>query len=75
MATPKTLSLSFYECEHEGDLDRYIRDLNRCGARIRNSQINFDAETAEVIIEIPDFPAFKVAWQKTESAGFAQFDD
>lgn len=71
MPSPKTLSMSFYECEHEGDLDRYLRDLNRCGARVQNSSINFDAETAEVIIQIPDFAAFKSEWQKTESADFA----
>ena len=71
MATPKTFNLSFYECEHQGDLNRYLDDLVRCGASVLASKLDADAEEAVVRVDVSDFPAFREAWEQTESADFA----
>jgi hypothetical protein len=49
-------SLEFYECEHNGDLDNYIEDIESCGGCVINSSINLEAEIGYVMIEhSPDF--------------------
>jgi hypothetical protein len=67
--------LHFGECEHDGDLQRYLGDLRRSGARIISSEINCDAETGEVLIEVADdkVNAFKEAFAQTDSADFTHF--
>ena len=66
-------SIHFTECEHEGDLDMYIGDLRRSGATIVSSDINFDAETGEVYIEIDEdkMDAFVKAFKETDSFDFS----
>ena len=71
MATPKTLCMRFYECEHHGDLDDFVRELGQCGATVLESSLDEAAEEALVRIEVIDFPAFKAAWQATDAADFA----
>jgi len=44
---------NFIECEHEGDLEVYLADLRSSGATIKSTDINEDAETAEVSVEVP----------------------
>ena len=68
-------TLSFYECEHEGDLEYYLADLTKSGAKIVSSEINYDAETAEVTIEVEDKDGFLEAYKKTETYGFSSLRD
>ncbi len=44
--------LSFTECEHEGDLENYLGDLRESGAKIADSDINYEAEVGHVTIEV-----------------------
>jgi hypothetical protein len=44
-------TLIFSECEHEGDLDNYLSDINKSGGRVLQSEINYDSEEATVVIE------------------------
>jgi hypothetical protein len=37
-----TLRLSFYECEHNEDMQNYISDMVSCGAKIINSELDTD---------------------------------
>jgi hypothetical protein len=71
MATPKTFNLRFYECEHGGDLNRYIEDLRQCGSTVKDSKLDADAEEAVVRVEVPDFNSFRTAWEQTESSDYA----
>lgn len=68
---PKTLFLRFYECEHGGDLEHYLTDLRESGATLLRPQFDPDAEEAVVEFTVTDFPAFKTAFQQTDSADFA----
>jgi len=40
--------LSFYECEHYGDLDNYIDDVEQSGGTVTSSNINLEAETGTI---------------------------
>lgn len=66
----RTLHLRFYECEHQGDLQTYLEDLRSAGAAILAHQLEPDVEEAVVRIQVEDFPAFKTAFQQTDSADF-----
>jgi hypothetical protein len=67
----RTIHLRFYECEHHGDLNAYVHDLRQSGAKVLDQCLNEAAEEAVVKLTVEDFPAFKAAWQQTESADFA----
>jgi len=36
--------LTFYECEHYGDLDNYADDITACGGVIENKHLYYDEE-------------------------------
>ena len=63
-------SLSFYECEHEGDYENYAHDLKECGATIISHLIDTDAEIVDVVIEVEDNEKFMEQFRKTESYEF-----
>ena len=71
MATPKTFTMTFYECEHQGDLSRYLEELRRCGATVLGYAIDSQTEEGVARIEVPDFRAFRTAWEQTDSSDFA----
>lgn len=63
--------IGFYECEHSGDLDWYMEGLKEAGAVILDKQINHEAETGRVLVEVADLEAFKARFRKTEQYGFS----
>jgi hypothetical protein len=63
--------LRFYECEHQGDLNAYLDDIRACGGQVLQSQLSEADEEGVAQIEVTDFPAFKAAWEQTDSADFA----
>jgi hypothetical protein len=62
--------LRFYECEHQGDLNTYLDDVRACGGNVLQSQLSEADEEGVAHIQVSDFPAFKDAFQKTETADF-----
>lgn len=52
MTIPRKGTIRFYECEHYGDAEEYIRALGNCGAKILDVRVNEDAEEAMVRVEI-----------------------
>lgn len=71
MATPKIFTMRFFEAEHSGDVNRYIDVLRQCGATVLGSKLDTDAEEAVIRVEVPNFKAFRDAWEQTEDADFA----
>lgn len=64
----RTVTLEFYEVEHEGDLAPIIKDLTASGARIVRERFHEDGEVVSVTIEVPDLAAFRKAFLATDSA-------
>lgn len=64
------LTVQFYECEHQGDLDHYLDDLTSCGASIIKKEINYEAEIGEVLIEVNDSKLFWNKFKETDSYEF-----
>lgn len=48
------ITLHFYECEHQGDMDTYLEDVRASGATVLSSNVNHDAETGSTEITVPD---------------------
>lgn len=67
----KKMAISFYECEHDGDLDHYCDDLAASGARVLKSRVNHDEEEGVVVIEVSDVSKFKARFAQTESFEFS----
>jgi hypothetical protein len=63
-------TLAFYECEHSGDLEVYLADLRKAGAKILSTSIN-EAEIGRVRIQVADRATFIEAFKKTDSYGFS----
>ena len=61
--------LYFSECEHDGDLDEYISDIVNCGGKVLDREINYDAETAKVEIEIDE--TFAEKFKQTNAFEFS----
>jgi len=68
-----TMTVSFYECEHEGDLENYVEDLLTAGAKVLATTLNEQAETGSATIEVADRAAFIKRFQLSNSYGFASF--
>ena len=64
------INMHFSECEHQGDLDWYIEDINNSGGEVASSEINHEAETAEVVVCVDDMEDFTFRYRQTNSAGF-----
>jgi len=56
-----------------GDLDRYLEDIYESGGKVLSSEINYDAETANVIVEIADVEAFNKKFVETETCEFTGY--
>ncbi len=61
----KRILLSFYECEHNGDLDVYEEDIIESGGKIINSYVDTDLEQGLVIVEVDD--SFMKIFKEIES--------
>lgn len=65
-----TLRLSFYECEHNQDMQNYISDMVNCGAKIINSELDSDDETCTIIYSVEDQEEFIKKFIETDSYDF-----
>lgn len=68
------INLTFYECEHDGDLRNYEGDLVACGAKIIGAGIDYGAEIGHVVIEVDDVNLFAEKFRETDSSGFSQYN-
>ncbi len=70
----KQITMSFGECEHQGDLDYYITDIVECGGRIISSHLSGGEdgvyETGHVTFEVADSVAFTEKFKLTDAWGF-----
>jgi hypothetical protein len=63
-------TISFYECEHQGDLDNILEDMRHCGAKIGYTKLDVDAETCTIEYEVEDMGKFVTQLKDTESYEF-----
>ena len=63
--------VTFGECEHNGDLDNYIEDLQSSGAKISESVVDVDSEEGKVTVEVENFSTFLLKFKTTDSYGFS----
>lgn len=63
----KTITLEFYECEHQGDLDNYLYDVRQSGGKIISERINYEAEIGIVAAEVQDDKEFWRLFKETEA--------
>jgi hypothetical protein len=63
--------VEFYEAEHTGDLNRYIADLVKSGAKVGASELDDEDETALVKVTVENKAEFIENFSKTESFGFS----
>jgi len=68
----KTITINFYECEHNGDLDDYFADIRKAGGNVINVDHNFKAETAEVEVEVENIKTFLIKFIETDGCDFSQ---
>ncbi len=62
--------IDFRECEHDGDLDNYIYDIVESGGTVINKQIDYDEETAWVIVEADNKDDFFEKFEHTNAYDF-----
>ena len=70
MSNKNSFSLSFYEIEHDGDLQPVFSDIENCGAKVIGSAIDYEEETASIQIETKNKETFFKKFNNTESAEF-----
>ena len=58
------------ECEHEGDIQDIISDIEKCGGQVGDLDPNEEAETCEFFVNVEDPEAFKKAFLQTDSGAF-----
>jgi hypothetical protein len=61
-------TITFSECEHEGDVENYKQDLIKSGATILEVTPNFDEEEVTIVIEVDKY--FTDEFKKTDSYNF-----
>ena len=61
--------ISFYECEHNSDLQNYLDDLPD-DVEVISSEINIEAEIGTVTINAPDIKIFWEEFAKTDAFEF-----
>lgn len=64
------LRLHYYECEHEGDLQRHESDLVDLGVKVHSTNCDPDSETGVIEIEVPDLEAFKAQFKTSNASDF-----
>lgn len=63
-------TISFYECEHQGDLNNILEDMRSCGAKIGYTRLDVDEETCTIEYEVEDMGEFINKFIETESYNF-----
>lgn len=73
LPTAKTMEVRFYECEHEGDLNAYVSDLQASGARVLSAKCDGDypSTSGTVEIHVDDFAGFMVKFSETDAFDFS----
>jgi len=66
-----TTTISFTECEHNGDLDNYVQDLISSGAKVISSEVNPSEEMGYVRVSIGDKTQFMKQFMETDSYDFS----
>jgi len=64
------LTLTFSECEHQGDLNNYSDDIHKCGGTIVQFHVDTENEEGTVIILVENKDAFMNEFKKTEAYNF-----
>jgi hypothetical protein len=64
------LTVTFSECEHDGDLDNYKEDIIKCGGKILSSSLDSDEETGTVVFEVEDKIIFRNKFIDTDTWEF-----
>jgi len=67
-------TLIFSECEHEGDLDNYLDDIKKSGGKVLFSKINYQDESAEVVVEYEE-DEFMEKFINTSAFQFSNLND
>lgn len=62
--------LRFRECEHNGDLDAYERDVAKCGGVVLDRMVDAMAEKGDMTVELVDTGAFYQKLETTNSFSF-----
>jgi hypothetical protein len=52
-AASKTITLTFYDCDHHGDAEQYAADLTASGAKVLGTKMNWQASQCEITFEVP----------------------
>ena len=63
-------TISFYEVEHQGDLNNILEDMRSCGAKIGYTRLDVDEETCTIEYEVEDMGKFINKFIETESYDF-----
>ena len=62
------IKIVFSECEHSGDLENYLEDIQKSGGRVSCSSVD---DEGEVIVDIEDKGLFLAQFKTTDSFGFS----
>ena len=65
------IKIVFSECEHSGDLENYLEDIQKSGGRVICSSVGDEEEVGEVIVDIEDKGLFLAQFKTTDSFGFS----
>ncbi|MFW6219996.1 MAG: hypothetical protein ACOC33_04075 [bacterium] len=63
-------TLTFYECEHYGDIDYICKHLRRSGAKVINGVVDSVTEIGKINISISNKKQFISKLKKTDSYPF-----
>jgi len=67
----KAYALRFSECEHSGDAESYMRDIQNSGGQIiEYPDIDPDSETCRIRVEVSDKDSFLKKFRATQSVDF-----
>lgn len=75
-AASARITLRFYECEHHGDMEMYIKDVMKSGAKgISRERVNEDEEECSMVVDVEDKAEFLRKFKTTEAYGFSNLAD
>lgn len=67
------IRLVFYECEHQEDLDNYMKDVQDCGGTIFSQFLDTDNEEGTVEIEVENLKEFTEKFVNTKANEFSDY--
>lgn len=66
----ETLTLRFWECEHDEDAEDYARAIQAAGGEVVATEIDYDHEECIITVRTADPRAFLERFRRTEAAMF-----